>query len=140
MTGTAGPPPALRRALDTEVRDVMRPGVVTIGEDAPLTDVLRAIAAHGVHAILVLGHETGAPLGWVTARGLLAWLGSDAAHHVARDAITERAVTIAGFRTAREAARVLVAEEVSHLLVAPGPDHRPDGVVAELDLVRLVTR
>src|SRR6266540_4101487 len=75
--------------LDREIRDVMTPGVVSIVENASLQQVYRAMIAHRVHAILVVGRTQGRPIGWVTARGLLAWIGRDDSLSCARDAVTE---------------------------------------------------
>lgn len=80
--------------LETPVRDFMTPGVLTIAEDASLGHVYRAMVAHAVHALLVVGRIEGRPLGWVTARGLLGWVGCDQSLACAREAITERPVTI----------------------------------------------
>lgn len=124
-------------ALEREVRELMTPGVVTIVEDASLAQVRRAIVRHGVHALLVVGRDHGRPLGWVTARGLLGLLDCDPTLVVARDAITERAVSISPSATAREAADALARERVSHLLVAHTLDRTPEGVVADVDLARL---
>lgn len=41
--------------LDTPVGDFMTPGVVSIAEDASLIQVFRAMRAHNVHAVLVVG-------------------------------------------------------------------------------------
>ena len=82
----------------------MTSGVVTIVEDASLRVAYRALARHGVHAVLVVGRTGGKPLGWVTARGMLAWLESpEHAFLAARDAITEQPETISPSATAREA-------------------------------------
>jgi CBS domain-containing protein len=121
--------------LDTPVRDFMSPGVLTLVEDASLGHVLHAMRCHRVHAVVVSGRETGAPLGWVTTRGLLAWIDRDHSLAVARDAITEPAVTIEPAATIREAVALLTREHVGRLLVAHRPDTMPEGVVAELDLL-----
>jgi CBS domain-containing protein len=63
--------------LETPVRDFMTPGVLVIAEDATLRQVYRALVAHSIHAVLVVGRNEGRPLGWVTARGLLGWIGQD---------------------------------------------------------------
>ena len=55
--------------LETPVRDFMTPGVLTIAEYASLRQVYRAMVAHSVHAVLVVGRTEGRALGWVTARG-----------------------------------------------------------------------
>jgi CBS domain-containing protein len=124
--------------LETPVRDIMTPGVVTIVEDASLRSTYRALVSHDVHAVLVVGRTGGTPLGWVTARGLLAWMQS--AEHAflrARDAISERPETISPSATAREALTALSHTGVTHLLVAAHPDQLPEGVVGESDLIRL---
>lgn len=121
--------------LETPVRDFMTPGVLTIAEDASLRHVCRAMVAHSVHAVLVVGRSGGHPLGWVTARGLLGWIGRDQALACARDAITERAVTIEPGATARDAFMALSRAGTSHLLISGRSDAMPEGVISELDVV-----
>lgn len=121
--------------MDYELRHIMTPGVVTIVEDASLVQVYRALVAHRVHAVLVLGARTGRPLGWVTAHGLLAWIDSDPSLAVARDAITEAAKTISPSATARDALVALSQPMTQQLLVTASPDRLPEGVVTPLDLV-----
>jgi CBS domain-containing protein len=123
--------------LATAVRDFMTPGVLTIAEDASLVHVYRAMVAHSVHAVLVVGRSEGRPLGWVTARGLLSWVGRDQALASARDAITERPVTIEPNASAREALSALSQAATTHLLVCRAEEATPEGVVSELDLVGL---
>jgi len=123
--------------LETPVLAFMTPGVLTIVEDASLRHVYQAMVAHSVHAVLVVGRTGGRPLGWVTARGLLAWVGRDQALGSARDAITERPVTISPSATAREALTALSQAGTSHLLVSRQEDTNPEGVVSEFDLVAL---
>lgn len=141
MTTMIDIPPASIGALpDREVRDVMTPGVVTIVEDASLTQVFRALDRHRVHALLVLGRHQGVPLGWVTARGLLGLFDRDPTVVSARDAVVERAVTIQPSATLREAQGLLSREGVSHLLVSHLPGVLPEGVVSDADLVRAAGR
>jgi CBS domain-containing protein len=130
-----GPP--VRTAL--EVREVMTPGVVTIVEDASVKQARRAMRAHGVHAVLVVGSGTGRPLGWITARGLLSWVDSDESLVHARDAVTERATTIEPSASVAEAITAILQPGISHLLVQHHPDRMPEGVIAERDLLVLGT-
>ena len=123
--------------LDIPVRDVMTPGVVSIAEDASLIQVFRAMRAHDVHALLVVGTQHGSPVGWVTARGLLAWIGKDVGLAHARDAVTERVQTIEAGAAAREALRMLSQPETSHLLVTRGRDVVPEGVISPVNLITL---
>jgi CBS domain-containing protein len=133
------PAPAHLRGdhLDTPIRDLMSPGVLSVVEDASLVHVLQAMRRHRIHAIVVSGRQTGTPLGWVTTRGLLAWIDRDHSLAVARDAITEPPVRIEPGATVREAVAKISGERVGRLLVSPAPDSMPEGVVAELDLLGL---
>jgi CBS domain-containing protein len=120
-----------------EAREIMTPGVVTIVEDSDLRNAFRAMAAHDVHAVLVVARDQGKLLGWVTGRGLLTKLEDDASLATVRDAITERAVSIRPGATAREALAFISQADVSHLLVSEAEGLQPEGVVTELDLVHL---
>ena len=129
------PPPPDDRWLRTPVRAFMRPGVVTVAEDASLLQVQRAMVAHGVHAVLIT--DVGGPIGWVTAGGLLPWLSKQPALYSARTAISEKVAYIPPGASAREALQALAKAGVSHLVVSPRTAASPQGVVSEIDLVRL---
>lgn len=124
--------------LDTPVRDIMRPGVIVLSEDASVVQAQRALISHGVHAVLVVEHGTGAPLGWITSRGLLRWCDRDVSLAHTRSAVDEPAVFIEPAATAREALEAMRAEGVSRLLVVHRQGGLPEGVVADVDLLRLV--
>ena len=70
-------------ALELDVGDVMTTGVVTVRDDSTLDEAVDAMAAHRIHAVLVVGTRAGTPLGWITTRGLLGLIGmrrSDSGH------------------------------------------------------------
>ena len=123
----AAPRRAAADPLHSEVREIMSPGVTSVVEDASLRQAYRALQAHRVHAILVLGLADGRPLGWVTAKGLLGWIGADDTMRPARDAIAEDPLTIDPSATAAEAISLLARPEVSRLLVQRGPGVLPGG-------------
>ena len=123
--------------METPVRTLMTPGVVTIAEDAALRHVHRAMISHSTHAVLVVARTEGRPLGWVTAKGLLTWVGRDQSVATARDAIIEQPVTIDPSATAADALTALSQPGVSHLLVCRPSDATPEGVISALDLVAL---
>ena len=131
------PPPADARWLSTPVRAFMRPGVVTVGEDASLHQVQRAMIAHEVHAVLISG--AGGPLGWITAGALLPWLAKEPTLYAAAAAVSEQANWIAPSASAADALRSLSDPAVSHLVVCPRADAPAQGVVSEIDLVRLAS-
>ena len=124
--------------LDTPVRAIMRPGVISLPEDASLRQAQRAMAAHAVHSVLIVSTRDGAPLGWVTARGVLAWLTHDAVVTPACVAITEPPITVEPSASAADVVRILAETNATHLLVARQPGVAPQGVVGEVDIVRLV--
>ena len=131
------PPPPDTRWLQTPVRAFMRPGVVTVAEDASLHQVQRAMVAHGVHAVLITA--AGGPVGWVTASGLMAWLAGEPSLYPAGAAITEKVAYIPPGASARDALTALSDPAVGHLLVSPRTSRSPQGVVSEIDLVRLAS-
>jgi CBS domain-containing protein len=125
--------------LDTEVRAIMRAGVVTISEQASLRQAFRAVALHQEGAVLATDH-TGAPVGWITQPGLLAWADTDSEQLTASAAIDGAVVRIHPTATARQALALLREHEASQLLVAHADDAAPEGVVSAGDLIRLVAR
>lgn len=131
------PPSPDNRWLQTPVRAFMRPGVVSVADDASLHQVQRAMVAHGVHAVLIT--SVGGPIGWVTATGLLPWLEKEPALYSAGSAISEKVAYIPPGASARDALRMLTEPGVAHLLVSPRNVASPQGVVSEIDLVRLAS-
>ena len=123
------------RRLDTPVRELMRPGVIALSDDASLRQAERAMVRHGVHAVLLLGRCDARPVGWVTTRGLLAWLDHDLGLVPAGQAVDEPVTYISPSATAKDAVAALADPAVSHLLVARAPGETPQGVVADIDIV-----
>ena len=113
------PPPPDTRWLQTPVRAFMRPGVVTVAEDASLHQVQRAMVAHGVHAVLITA--AGGPLGWVTASGLMAWLAKEPSLYPAGAAITEKVAYIPPGASARDALTALPIRRSAISSSAPAP-------------------
>jgi len=139
MPSIAEPPHATQERLATRVSELMRPGVITVGDGASLLQAKRALVRHGVHAILIVATESGLPLGWVTIDGLLGWLRRDLSAVPAAQAITEPPHFIEPGATAGDALEQLAKPGVSHLLVRPAQGGVPQGVVAATDLVDLLT-
>ena len=120
-------------ALELDVRDVMTTGVVTVPDDSTLDQAVDAMAAHRIHAVLVVGTRAGTPLGWITTRGLLGLLGIDGTTP-ATEAITEQAKTIEPAASLRSAIYALSFPGVTRLLVRRREDPEPEGVVTDYDL------
>lgn len=126
-------------ALELDVRDVMTAGVVTIPDDATLDQAVDSMAAHRIHAVLVVGTLTGGALGWITTRGLLGMLGVDG-RTLATDAITEEPKAIEPTASLRAAIYALSFPGVTRLLVRPRGSAEPEGVVTDYDLTVRATR
>jgi CBS domain-containing protein len=139
-TGDAAADAVSDRRLHTPVREFMRPGVIAVSDDASLGQAERAMVRHGVHAILLLGRNTGKPVGWVTTRGMLKWLNNDLGLVPASQAVTEPPTYIDASATAEEAVAALSAPGVTHLLVSCSAGETPQGVVADIDVIALCTR
>ncbi len=134
------PHPITDDRLATPVRDIMRPGVIVLSDDASVVQAQRALLAHNVHAVLVVEDATGRPVVWVTTRGLLGWCDRDTQLTRARLAVTEQALTIEPSATARKALELLDGTGATRLLVARRTEAMPEGVVADVDLLRLLAR
>jgi|SRR5215207_2932078 len=126
--------------LDREVADLMTPGCVVISEAASVADAARAMAAHRVHSVLVVGKRNGTPLGWVTHRGLLGWVGRDRTLPRATEAITEQVRAIPAHESVRTAHYALSLSGTTRLLVRSRPNQMPEGVLSDFDLAMAAGR
>lgn len=124
-----------RNSEDIEVSEVMRPGVVTVAEDASVLQARRALQAHGVHAVLVVERSHGRPLGFITARGLLGWVDRDETVAYARDAVSQALIWVRPSASLREAIEAILEPGVTHLLVRRAHGEMGEGVVSALDLL-----
>jgi signal-transduction protein with cAMP-binding, CBS, and nucleotidyltransferase domain len=126
--------------LDREVAEFMTPGCIVISEAASVADAAKAMAAHDVHAVLVVGSRNGTPLGWVTHRGLLAWIGRERRLARASEAITEQVRAIPAHESVRNALYALSLSGTTRLLVRSRPNAMPEGVLSDFDLARAAGR
>jgi CBS domain-containing protein len=126
--------------LERPVCEFMTPGCTVISEAATVADAAKVLAEQRVHAVLVLGADNGTPLGWITARGLLGWLGRDRSLAPARDAITEQVTAVDPQERVRTAHYALSLSGTTHLLVRRKPHKLPLGVVTDFDLAIAVGR
>jgi len=118
----------------------MTPGCIVISEVASVADAAKAMAAHNVHAVLVVGARNGTPLGWVTHRGLLGWIGRDRSLVRATEAITEQVRAIPAHECVRTALYALSLSGTTRLLVRSRPNVMPVGVLSDFDLAKAAGR
>jgi len=127
------------QSLDTPVRSIMRAGVITVPDDASIRQVQRALVAHRIHAVLVVGARSGEVVGWATAGGVLGRMDPDGSLLPATLAVAEPAEVISPTATVEEARRRLVDTGAARLLVCRADGWQPEGVISELDLIRVAT-
>ena len=120
--------------LEREVAQFMTPGCIVVSEAASVADAAKAMKAHRVHAVLVVGRRNGTPLGWVTHRGLLGWIGRDRSLARATEAITEQVRAIPAHESVRTALYALSLGGTTRLLVRSRPNEMPEGVLSDFDL------
>ena len=118
----------------------MTPGCVVISEAASVADAAKAMATHRVHAVLVVGARNGTPLGWITHRGLLGWIGRDRGLARATEAITEQVRAIPAHESLRTALYALSLSGTTRLLVRSRPNQLPEGVLSDFDLAMAAGR
>ena len=126
--------------LDREVAELMTPGCVVISEAASVAEAANAMAVHRVHAVLVVGARNGTPLGWITHRGLLGWIGRDRSLARATEAITEQVRAIPAHESLRTALYALSLSGTTRLLVRSRPNQMPEGVLSDFDLAMAAGR
>lgn len=124
--------------LDRPVVDVMHAGHVIVPARLPLAEAARTMAARHVHAVLV-EDDHGAPLGWVTTRGMLHNLPRDWAGATAGEAISEKLASVPPTASVHQALEAFLASGASHVLVRSAEDDMVLGVVADSDLLVLLT-
>ena len=124
-----------REVLQAHIRTLMNPHVITVGPDAPLIDVAREIAAHGIGAVPVVDEEQHL-LGLVSTSDLVSVLhdGPELELKTARDAMHHEPMSIDEFATAEEAVEVLRNGLIRHLPVTR--EGRLVGLVTASDLIR----
>jgi CBS domain-containing protein len=120
------------------VADAMHPGILSCEPDATLTDVAMMMATHHVHCVAVVGISREEPecFVWSIISDLdLIRAGIDHGSELsARQLATEPIVVVDPAMPLHEAAREMLAHNVSHVIVADPVAKRPIGVLSTLDL------
>ena len=127
------------------VADAMRRGIVTCDVHAPLGAVVRMMAVHRIHCVVVRNEaaswtETpGAGLwGVVSDLDLVRILVTDGGlRRTAGESAATPAVVVGADDPLRRAAELMAARAITHLVVVDH-DARPVGVVSTLDVARAV--
>jgi len=132
--------PSLEHA---SVADAMHPGILSCPADVPLADVARMMTAHGVHCIAVMDiarDRSGESLVWGIVsdldlmRARIRAGGNETAQTLAKQPI----ITVMPSTPLREAGELMLAHDVSHLVVIEPESQRPVGILSTLDVVSVL--
>ena len=129
-----------RAPLLNEVRiaDIMHPGILTCARETPLRTVASMMARYDVHAVVVFGgaNSDEAQLwGIVSDLDLVgSALGGDLDQWTAGETATTAIVMVSGRETIDEAARRMVENATTHLIVVEPDTGQPVGVISTLDI------
>ena len=131
MTGNGAMPPT--------VAGVMHAGVVTCSPTASLRTVARTLAAHGIHAVVVVSADEAPPCAVVTDRDVIFAHATGRLDRLsAREAATQPTITVRPSLDLRSASELMMRHGVAHIVVTDSGDHRPIGVVSSLDIAAAV--
>lgn len=122
------------------VADMMRSDLKTVSQDAPVAEIVQAMADHHISGLPVVGRD-GSLLGVVSAADVLEAAaereGKQERHDLfenttARDLMTPKPLTVGPDADVREAAQQMLYAEVKRLFVED--DGRLVGVVSQTDI------
>ncbi len=117
------------------VHDAMHTGILTTDASTPLRVVARLMAEQRVHAVAVTNPDNaGRPWGIVSALDVAA-AAAAAVETTAGEAAATAVVTVSASDPLEHAARVMVEQRLSHLIVVDPTTGHPAGIVSSLDVV-----
>jgi CBS domain-containing protein len=115
------------------VSDCMHAGILSCAPDAPLAEVAGIMSEHRVHAVAVIDHAGGRPVGVVSALDVVAAAASGTAP-TARQAAATEPLSVSGRESLHRAAQLMAEHGVGHLLVLDAAGGYPVGVLSTLDV------
>jgi CBS domain-containing protein len=124
----------------TPVRAVMSPGVIAVSGETTASTCAATMSLRRTHAVLIVDQTTRRPIGWVSHLDVIRHLRRDPSTTRAADFVSQEAAYIHPEETIEDAADRMVAEGLTHLLVGPGPDVLPEGVLSSWDIVTYYAR
>jgi CBS domain-containing protein len=127
------------------VSDAMHPGIIACDPGAARTEVAKLMAGHQVHCVVVLSPAHDKPaesLAWgvISDLDVLKAGMSDSHKRTARDLAAQPVISVKPPMPLREAAELMVAYGVSHLVVVDAERHRPVGILSTLDIAEVIAR
>jgi CBS domain-containing protein len=115
------------------VSDCMHAGILSCAPDAPLAEVAGIMSEHRVHAVAVIDHAGGRPVGVVSALDVVAAAASGTAPTALQAAATEP-LSVSARESLHRAAQLMAEHGVAHLVVLDAAGGYPVGVLSTLDV------
>ena len=147
MTATTATPAERRhnRAGTMTVAEVMHPGIVSCSEAASPAEIARIMVTCRVHCVAVMGlsrdgHKDPVIWGIVSDLDLLEAATDPASQTSAGDLARQPVISIRPTASVREAARAMVDNRVTHLVVVNPDRVTPVGVLSSLDVAGVLAR
>jgi CBS domain-containing protein len=131
---------AREREAEALVVDLMANDPVVVAADLPVANVAEVLSDYDIGGLPVVDSR-GHLMGVISQTDLLAhWASAgrspDAVTVLARDVMTEPAVTIRGSASLAEAARLMAERHVARLVVVGDDTDVPLGLISDSDLMR----
>ena len=128
--------PSLEHAT---VADAMHPGIISCDRETPVTDMARIMASRHVHCIVVRdvsAWQPNMPFTWgiVSDRSLVEAGLRTGAEPTAADIADPPTANVELTMALRDAARLMVDEDTSHVIVVEPGSGRPVGILSTLDI------
>jgi len=124
------------RLEHARVADAMHPGVMSCPPETSVRDVARAMAAHHVHCIVVVGYEERVPAWHVLSDIDLvqAIAAGQADDRTAGEIAATETLTVPSDEPLDRAAQLMAEHQASHVIVVSPQSGRPVGVLSTLDI------
>ena len=120
------------------VADAMHRGVVTCTSDATLGTIARLLAAHRIHAVVVLPHEGADDWGIVSDLDLVAALSRGSLTATAGQISSTPTVSVRAEDPLTHALQLMRDHDAHHVMVLGRESQRPIGIVSTLDIADAV--
>jgi CBS domain-containing protein len=127
-------------SLDSiRVAEAMHRSVVTCSPEATLVTVARLLAAHRVHAVVVLDERDGEEWGIVSDLDLAAALSEGSLRYTtAREVASTPTLVVTPDETLSRVAQLMHECDAHHVIVRGRGSSRPVGIVSTLDIADVV--
>ncbi len=127
------------------IGDVMHPGIVSCSQSATATEIARMMTGYKVHAVAVMGvsrdeHEDPLIWGIVSDLDLLEAATTPGAMATAAMLARQPVIAMRSTMSVHEAARAMVENRTTHLVVVDSDRRVPLGIVSTLDIAGVLAR